>query len=186
MKIAIVKITGTSPLSQSRHYTDEIPKLPRESGEDYENRTWASRAHVKNGCIEMPGSAFANAVKTAAKRLKLQVPGKGRSEFGKHFEAGVMVPDPLTLCLLEEMQKDTLFVPSDGRPGGGKRVTKHFPRIDEWGGDVKFYIFDDIITESVFTQVVRAAGLLVGLPAALAFNLVIDRFIEGLTGGSDR
>jgi hypothetical protein len=28
--------------------------------------------------------------------------------------------------------------------------------------------------------------LLVGLPAALAFNLVIDRFIEGLTGASDQ
>jgi len=27
-----------------------------------------------------------------------------------------------------------------------------------------------------------AGGLLVGLPVALLFNLVIDRFIEGLTG----
>jgi multiple sugar transport system permease protein len=31
-----------------------------------------------------------------------------------------------------------------------------------------------------------AAGLLVGLPAALAFNLVIDRFIQGLTGASNQ
>ena len=37
-----------------------------------------------------------------------------------------------------------------------------------------------------FWGALMAAGLLVGLPAALAFNLVIDRFIEGLTGGSDR
>ena len=31
-----------------------------------------------------------------------------------------------------------------------------------------------------------AAGLLVGLPAALAFNLVIDRFIQGLTGAGNQ
>ncbi len=37
-----------------------------------------------------------------------------------------------------------------------------------------------------FWGALMAAGLLVGLPAALAFNLVIDRFIEGLTGASDR
>jgi multiple sugar transport system permease protein len=32
-----------------------------------------------------------------------------------------------------------------------------------------------------FWGALMAAGLLVGLPAALAFNLVIDRFIQGLT-----
>jgi multiple sugar transport system permease protein len=30
-----------------------------------------------------------------------------------------------------------------------------------------------------------AGALLVGLPAALAFNLVLDRFIQGLTGVTD-
>jgi len=30
-----------------------------------------------------------------------------------------------------------------------------------------------------------AGGLLVGVPAALLFNLVIDRFIQGLTGAAD-
>jgi len=31
-----------------------------------------------------------------------------------------------------------------------------------------------------------AGSLLVGLPAALAFNFVLDRFIQGLTGVSDQ
>jgi hypothetical protein len=30
-----------------------------------------------------------------------------------------------------------------------------------------------------------AGALLVGAPAALAFNLVLDRFIQGLTGAGD-
>jgi ABC-type glycerol-3-phosphate transport system permease component len=37
-----------------------------------------------------------------------------------------------------------------------------------------------------FWGALMAAGLLVGLPAALAFSLVINRFIEGLTGAGDR
>lgn len=165
MKIAAIKIVGVSPYSQSRHYTDEVAKKPKESAADYEDRTWMHRVHkTKDGMIEIPGSAFANAIKSAAKRLKLQVPGKGRVEYTKYFEAGLMVPDGLVLSVkAEDVERDTLFVPSDGRRGGGKRVTKHFPRIDDWGGNVKCYIFDDIITEEVFSQVVRAAGMLVGI-----------------------
>ena len=37
-----------------------------------------------------------------------------------------------------------------------------------------------------FWGALMAAGLLVGLPAAVAFNLVLDRFIQGLTGAGDR
>ncbi len=36
-----------------------------------------------------------------------------------------------------------------------------------------------------FWGALMAGALLVGLPAALAFNLVIDRFIQGLTGVGD-
>jgi hypothetical protein len=30
-----------------------------------------------------------------------------------------------------------------------------------------------------------AGGLLVGVPTAIAFNLVLDRFIQGLTGAGE-
>jgi multiple sugar transport system permease protein len=36
-----------------------------------------------------------------------------------------------------------------------------------------------------FWGALMAGGLLVGIPAAIAFNLVIDRFIQGLTGFRD-
>lgn len=165
MKIAVAKIVSSSPYSQSRHYADDVPKLAKELHDAYERRTWPNRMHVtKEGLVEIPGTSFANALKQAAKRLKLQVPGKGRVEFTKYFEAGVMVPENIALsAVASDVPCDKLFVPSDGRPGGGKRVTKYFPRIDSWQADVTFYVFDDIITEDVFSQVLRAAGMLVGI-----------------------
>jgi len=36
-----------------------------------------------------------------------------------------------------------------------------------------------------FWGALMAGGLLVGVPAAIAFNLVLDRFVEGLTGAAD-
>ncbi len=168
MKSAICHLVGVSAYSQSKHYSlDEVPKegKGKESANDYERRTWRNRLHRdKDGHVVMPGGAFANALKESAKRLKLQVPGKGRVEYTKYFEAGVMVPDNITLPdMADDVPYDELFVPSDGRRGGGKRVTKLFPRIDKWEADVLFYVLDDIITEDVFQQVLTAAGQLVGI-----------------------
>lgn len=165
MKIAIAEITGLSPYSQSRHYADEVPKKEKELAAAYEERTWRNRMHTTpDGFVQIPGAAFAHCVKAMAKRLKLQVPGKGRVEFTKYFEAGIMVPDNTILPVkAEDVPCNKLFVPSDGVPGGGKRVTKYFPRIDAWSGRVTFYVFDDIITEDVFTNVLKSSGMLVGI-----------------------
>lgn len=166
MKSAITHLVGESPYSQSKHYTEEdAPKLPKELHDAYERRTWRHRMHrTSDGFVEIPGPAFAHAVKSAAKRLKLQIPGKGRTEYTKYFEAGIMVTEGIKLPVkVDECPFNKLFVPSDGRPGGGKRVTKYFPRIDSWEGQVTFYIFDDIITDDVFKQVLTAAGMLVGI-----------------------
>ena len=166
MKSAVVTILGVSPYSQSKHYTnDDAPKLNKESADAYERRTWMHRMHVNAaGLVEIPGACFANSLKGSAARLKIQVPGKGRVEFTKYFKAGVMVVDPLVLPIkAADVKPEPLFVPSDGRAGGGKRVMKYFPRIDTWGGDVVYHVLDDIITEDVFEQVLRGSGALVGI-----------------------
>lgn len=165
MKIAIATLKSVAPYSQSRCYDREVPKLNKELPAAYEDRTWRNRLHVNaRGTVEIPGTAFANCVKQMCKRLRLKVPGKGNSEWTKYFEAGIMVTDALDLGVKpEDVTKDTLFVPSDGRPGGGKRVWKHFPRIDEWGGTVRFFVLDDQITADVFVSVLESAGTLVGL-----------------------
>ena len=42
-------------------------------------------------------------------------------------------------------------------------MTKWFPRIDSWSGDVTFWVLDDIITQDVFTKVLTSTGAIVGI-----------------------
>ncbi len=166
MKIAKVNLESITPYSQSKHIDElEHPAKPKESKDDYEKRTWRARMHrTPDGFVEIPSTCFANAVKASARRLQIQVPGKGKTQFTKYFEAGIDVAGSLILSIkAEDVPCDRLFVPADGKPGGGRRVFRHFPRVDNWSGMVTFFILDDMITESVFTQVLRSAGMLVGI-----------------------
>lgn len=163
IKTAVVTLKSTSPYSQSRHHTTE--KLPKENPRDYEARTWRERMHTNSdGNIFIPPMAFKNCVAEAAKFLGIQIPGKGKATYTKHFEAGVMVTDPLVLPIKkEDVAYEWLFVPSDGKRGGGKRVDRCFPVIHEWGGDVTFHVIDETITEEVLLEHLTQAGLFIGI-----------------------
>jgi hypothetical protein len=163
MKTAIAHLESMTPYSQSKHY--ETPKLDKESAGDYENRTWADRLHVnQDGNVYIPPMAFKNCLSECARFLSKGIPGKGKATYTKHFEAGVLVMDPLVLPIKKsDVQKETFFVPADGRRGSGKRVTKHFPVIPKWSGDVTFYVLDQTITESVFNEHLEEAGKFIGV-----------------------
>jgi hypothetical protein len=163
MKTATVKIKSASPYSQSRHYTTE--KLNKESARDYEARTWRDRLHTTDGGeVFIPPMSFKNCLSEAAKFLGIQIPGKGKSTYTKHFEAGVLVTDALHLGIQkEDVKGEWLFVPSDGVRGSGKRVDKCFPIIHEWGGTVTFYILDETVTREVFENHLRQAGAFIGV-----------------------
>jgi hypothetical protein len=163
MKTAIVQLESVSPYSQSRHY--DVEKLEKEIPKDYEARTWQERLHVDDkGNVFIPPMAFKNCLSEAAKYLGIQVPGKGKANYTKHFEAGVLVTEPLLLSVKkEEVKGEWLFVPSDGKRGGGRRVDKCFPVIQQWSGTVAFYILDELITESVFRQHLEEAGKFIGI-----------------------
>lgn len=163
VKQAVCKLKSTSPYSQSRHI--EEPKKNGENAIDYEARTWRLRLHTdKAGHIFIPAMAFTNSLAEAAKYLSMPIPGDRQKTFTKHFEAGVRVIQPLTLPLkAKDVDFDELFVPSDGKRGGGKRVTKYFPRIDAWEGTVTYWIADPVITEEAFTRAIHASGTLIGI-----------------------
>lgn len=163
MRQVVVSLESISPYSQSRHYTTE--KLPKENARDYEARTWRDRLHVNgDGKVFIPPMAFKNCLSEAAKFLGRQIPGKGKATYTKHFEAGVLVVDGLPLPVSkDEVEGEWLFVPSDGKRGGGKRVDKCFPLIREWSGDVMFYVLDETITEEVFTEHLKEAGNFIGI-----------------------
>lgn len=108
--------------------------------------------------------SFKNCLAEIAKFLSVQIPGKGKSTYTKHFESGIMVVEPLVLPICkDEVGEERVFVPSDGRQGGGKRVWKHFPIIHAWEGDVQFLITDDAITPPVFKQHLEQAGSSIGI-----------------------
>lgn len=163
MRVATAHLESLSPYSQSRHYV--VPKLDKEGPADFEARTWRERLHVDaDGFVVMPPMAFKNCLSEIAKFLSVKIQGKGKSTYTKHFEAGVMVVEGLTLPLKkDDVAGEWLFVPSDGRRGGSSRVDKCFPVIQSWKGTVTFHIIDETITPEVFEQHLSEAGNFIGV-----------------------
>lgn len=163
MKTAIAQLESISPYSQSRHYS--VEKLPKELPKDYEARTWRERMHAtESGQIFIPPMAFKNCLSDIAKYLAIQIPGKGKSTYTKHIEAGVLVTDPLVLPVeKDEVKGEWLFVPSDGKRGSGSRVEKCFPLIPSWSGQVTFYVMDETVTQDVFKHHLEQAGAFIGI-----------------------
>lgn len=163
MNIFQAGLESISPYSQSRHY--ETPKLDKESADAYEKRTWMERLHVsEDGHVFIPPMAFKNCLSDAAKFLGMKVPDKAKATYTKHFEAGVLIMDPLPLPeTKEQVQGEWLFVPSNGRRGGGSRVLKCFPYIPAWKGEVTIYILDNTITEEALRYHLDGAGKFIGI-----------------------
>ena len=160
---ATVNLESLSPLSFSRHYTTD--KLSKELPKDYEVRTWRDRLHSDdNGEVFIPPMAPKHCVTEASRFLGMKIPGKRNATYTKHFEAGVIVFDPIMLGVKkQDVRGEWLFVPSDGKRGGGSRVEKCFPLIPRWSGTVIFHILDDTITEDVFKLHLEEAGNFIGI-----------------------
>ena len=163
MRQIIATLESASPYSQSRFHN--APKLEKETSDDHEKRTWRERMHINDeGNVFIPPMSFKNCISECAKYISIQIPGKGKATYTKHFEAGLLVMDSLVLDVKkDDVKGEWLHVPSDGRRGGTKRVLKCFPRIDKWAGDVIFYILDDTITEEVFKYHLEQAGKFIGI-----------------------
>ena len=163
MKTCVVTLESVSPYSQSRYHNS--PKLEKEQAQDYEERTWRNRLNVNtDGYVFIPPMAFKNCLSEAAKYLSVQISGKGKSTYTKHFVSGIMVMDPLVLPIKpEQINGEWLHVPADGRRGGPKRVLKCFPFISAWKGEVLFHILDDTITEKIFEHHLEQAGKFIGI-----------------------
>ena len=165
MKIAVATLESQAVYTQSRYHG--VEKLDKESHKDYETRTWRDRLHTdESGQIFIPPMAFKNCLSEAAKFLSIQIPGKGKATYTKHFEAGVMCVEPVFIgCHKDDVIAETLFVPSDGVRGSNKRVEKTFPVIPNWTATVKFSVLDETITKDVFLNVLSQAGKFIGLGA---------------------
>ena len=149
----------------SRHYTTP-EKTAKETAADYERRTWRERLHYDPATDEVfiPPMMFKLALAESAKYLGVKIPGKRNATYTKHFESGVLVLAGMPLGIKKDtVPGETLFVPSDGKRGGGSRVEKVFPLIASWSGTVTFTILDATITREVFEQHLRETGNFIGL-----------------------
>lgn len=171
MKTLTVTLQGVSPYSQSRYYVKEIEQ--GESQDDHYRRTWREHLHVdNNGFVFIPPNSLKNCLSEAAKFLSISVPGKGKATYTKNFEAGVLVTQPASLGVRkDDVQMEALFLPSDGRRGGPKRIMKYYPIIPDWSTEADFTILDETVlqssaknkTRTVFHDVLEAAGQFIGI-----------------------
>jgi hypothetical protein len=163
MRQVTVTIRGLSPYSQSRKH--DTPLLDKESRDAWEQRTWREKTTTDaDGLLVIPAMAFKQALPVAAKRLGLQIPGRGKSTYTNFFKADVICTADAPLGIHKDaVPSITISANADGVRGSGKRVNRTFPQIPEWATTAHFMIFDDTITQAVFEQVFRAAGMSVGV-----------------------
>jgi hypothetical protein len=167
MKTVQVTYRSDSPYAQGRPLAPgEFPKKDKESCDDYEKRSWPEKAHIdKDGNAFIPTIQLRNSVIEAAAFLGQKIKGKGQSTWTKHFQSGLTVlSGPIMLGVKKaDLVGKWMYVPSDGKIGGGKRVWRCFPVFESWGGTVEFAVLDDEITKEAFKYHVEQAGLLIGI-----------------------
>jgi len=172
MKTVSFKLVGIAPLGFSRAIQSK-----RETGEghdSFEERTWRERMHTeKDGTVFVPPQAMKNCLAECAKYLSETIKGKGKATWTKHFEAGLMCTDPMpvhdangNIVKANEVEPVRVFVPSDGKRGGGSRVWKNFPVIPHpWRISGELHLLDPLLrdnTDKVY-EYLEHAGQFIGI-----------------------
>lgn len=168
MNRAIFKITGTGPLLFAQPVFEK--KRDDETHDQLEERVW-----IKKACVDDAGHL---AIKSVAIQRSLLAAGSwlgmklvGQKKYTKRFESGVTA-DEATFPIRNGKQHLTpkdceridLYIPSDGKRGGQKRVWRSFPRLKPgWWIEGSLLVLDEAISEDVFRKHLETAGLYDGL-----------------------
>ena len=165
MRTATVQISSVpdSPYSQSGFFISE--RGTDETPDQFETRCWREKMHVTSkGAVFVPPMAFKKALEGAGRYLGMKVPGAGNKRYTGLLTSSVLVTEPLVLGIqAEDVEGEWLWMNADGVSGGGKRVKRCFPKIENWSGDVNFYIVDDRIGKDIFAKHMQVAGLAIGI-----------------------
>jgi len=156
-------LTSLAPYSQSA----PVKSSPgdHEDKNAFEERTWRERMHVTPaGEVFIPPMGIYHSLCAAARFRNQGIKGQGKKTYTKRFESGVLIYELVMLGIkAADVKGERLFVPSDGKPGGGKRVWRIFPQIPEWRATVELILADDLISEEVFRAHLEDAGKFIGL-----------------------
>lgn len=167
-RVATVRIKGVSPYTQGRAFPPGLKKGNDETHDEFDERVWRERGHYNGkGQVVIPGSAIHKALGAAAKWRNETIPGRGKSTWTKRFGGGCMVmsnPVLLPHVLKDELACSVVHVPSNGQPGGSKRVWRRFPMIEEgWEASVEVVVVDGLINEDLFERHMVTAGKFIGI-----------------------
>jgi hypothetical protein len=159
------KLVGVSPLGFSAPV--KSVKEKNEKHDKFEERTWRERMHTDaDGYVYMLPMALHNCLTDIGQYLGEKIKGKGASTWTKHFKAGIMITEPLRLGVkAEDVPGEKLFVPSDGKRGGGKRVWKTFPFLAKWETEAEIILLDQLLVDEPeqVKEYLQHAGRFVGL-----------------------
>lgn len=168
VRIATVTLTSVpgSPYSPSKAYDPDVdPKKDGETADDHEKRVWRNRIHkAEDGTCVIPAMMIQFMTQFACKRIGKKIPGKGQSNYTKHFEGGIAVPEDGRIegSNWEQVRGQWLHLNADGKRGGGTRVWRCMPMIDKWTTTVGIYLLDPVIPEDLFEQSLREGGIFCG------------------------
>lgn len=164
MKTAIVTLKSLTPYNQSRQHFTEKLESGKEGHDDYEKRTWMEKGHYdENGIAYIPPMAFKGALAKAASMLSIPIKGKGKATYTKHFVAGIMVTDALSLGVKKADVKPQWISVSPQGKKGEMGVMRAFPHFEKWEGTIEVHVLDDTIPKDIFEQVLGEAGNFVGI-----------------------
>lgn len=163
--VATVTLQSMSPYSQSRKHSE--PSLEGEGKDAYEKRTWLSKAHFsKQGTLIIPAVSTHQAITSAAKYSKRQIPGQGKATWTAKFKSGIILSEDIDTGIRKE---DVGFIDvqcdAQGKTGAAKSsmVERRFPQVPDWSATFDVWIVDPIITRDVFAEMVEIAGLFIGI-----------------------
>lgn len=139
----------------------------------FEEQTWRERMHVDSeGYLYIPANMAKNTIVEAPKFTSEVGPTGPRSTWTKHVESGLLFDDNLVLTNgdgkkihKDRIQPLRLFVPSDGKRGGGKRVWKNFPVVQPpWFASGSVSVLDSYLAAEPdrIREFLKIAGYLIG------------------------
>lgn len=172
LQVATAYIIGETPLLFGKQIDQErIPKEPKETHDTYEKRTWRERVHSnKDGNLFVPARAFKKLLENTAGYQNERIAGQGMKTWKAKFRSGISVEnDMLVLVGGKPVAKETVegitqSVPSDGRPGGAKRVKRTFPIIaPPWQGSIRILLLDPFVQKDKVEEYLRFGGVINGL-----------------------
>lgn len=163
--VATVTLHSMSPYSQS--YKHSEPELEGEGKDDYDKRTWLSKAHLsKAGTLIIPATSIHQALASAAKYSSSKIPGKGGKTWTAKFKSGLIFSEDIdTGIAKDEIGFIDVQCDAQGKTGSAKStmVSRRFPQVPEWTATFDVWIVDPIITRDVFAEMVEIAGLFIGI-----------------------